>query len=73
MPDDKRMYYPSLEKGENIAEVSFVSLVPFFFPWFPPGKKRWDSVGGYFSIKDPFFQLKKRDMEALKLLLNGNA
>ena len=73
MLDNKRMYCPSLEEGENAAEVSFVSLPSFISPWFPRGKKRWDSVGGYFSIKNLFFQLKKHDTEALKLLLNGNA
>lgn len=30
--DNKRLYCPSLEKGENAAEVSFVSLVPFLSP-----------------------------------------
>lgn len=32
-----------------------------------------NSVGGDSSIKTLFFQLKKHDMAALKLLLNGNA
>lgn len=30
--DNKRLYCPSLEKGENEAEVSFVSLVPLLSP-----------------------------------------
>jgi len=70
--DNKRMYCPSLEKGENAAEFSLVSLVRFLSPGFLPGKKGWKSVGGFFSIKNLFFQLKKHDMEALKLLLSSN-
>lgn len=78
MPDNKTMYCPSLEEDKNATEVSFVSIFPFLSPWFPPGKKkkkteRWDSVGGCFSIKSLFFQLRKPDLEALKLLLNSNA